>query len=90
MKKIKDLPIELAEKLKLPGEVLPGLGSVSIVGGKNALVEDHRGIIEYSDERIVVALGRGKLCISGSKLHLRAMNGGELLISGRIQSVEWC
>ena len=90
MKKLKDLPIELAEKLKVPGEILPGLGSISVVGGRNALVEDHRGIIEYSDDRIVLALSRGKLCIAGSGLQLRAMNGGELLISGRIQSVEWC
>ena len=89
LKRIKDLPLDLSEKLKLPGEVLPGTGSISVVGGRMAHVEGHRGIIEYSEERIVLALKRGKLTLSGSGMSLRAMNGAELLVCGRIQSVEW-
>ncbi|MBQ1235545.1 MAG: YabP/YqfC family sporulation protein [Oscillospiraceae bacterium] len=73
----------------IPPELLPGTGSVSIVGGRQALVEDHRGILEYSEERIVLALKRGKLSLTGSDLQLQAMNRGELLITGRIQNVEW-
>lgn len=89
MKRIKDLPIELSEKLNLPGEVVPGTGSVSIIGGRVAHVEGHRGIIEYSGQRIVLAMSRGKLTLSGDGMTLRAMNGGELLIRGKIQSAEW-
>lgn len=89
MKRIKQLPVELAEKLKVPGELLPGMGSISLVGGRQALVENHRGILEYSEERIVLALKRGKLSLTGSALQLQAMNGGEVLITGRIQNVEW-
>lgn len=89
LKKIRELPFELAEKLELPGEVLPGAGSICITGGRNALVEGHRGILEYSEDRIVLALRRGKITLSGAGMQLRAMNGGELLVSGRIQNVEW-
>ena len=45
--------------------------------------------MDYGRERIVVSLGRGKLNISGAELVIAAMNRRELLISGRIQSVEW-
>ena len=89
LKRLKELPQSLADKLMIPPELLPGTGSVSIVGGRQALVEDHRGILEYSEERIVLALKRGKLSLTGSNLQLQAMNRGELLISGRIQNVEW-
>ena len=89
LKRIKDLPLDLSEKLNLPGEVLPGIGSVSIVGGRAAHVEGHRGIIEYSEQRIVLAMSRGKITLSGGNMTLRAMNGGELLVQGKIQSVEW-
>ena len=89
LKRIKELPIELAEKLALPDDILPGTGSVSITGGRHALVEGQRGILEYSEEKIVLALKRGKITVSGSGMKLKAMNGGEVLISGRIQNVEW-
>ncbi len=89
MKRIKSLPLELAEKMELPGEILPGTASVRVIGGRKALVEGHRGILEYSSERIVLALRKGRISINGSGLSIEAMNGGELLAAGRIESVEW-
>lgn len=89
MKKLSELPVDLAEKLELPAEIVPGTGTVTVSGGKQALVEGHRGVIAYSEERLVVALGRGKINISGSGLKLRAMSSAQLMISGRIQGLEW-
>jgi len=89
LKKLNQIPGELAEKLELPGEIIPGMGSVNIVGGRRALVEGYRGILEYSDERVVLSLKRGKLSLNGAGLRLEAMKAGELLVSGRIQTVEW-
>ena len=90
MKKIRELPGELAEKIQVPGEIIPAAGIITVTAGRYALVQDHRGIVEYSEERIVLALKRGKLNLTGSNLQLKAMNGGELIITGRIQNVEWC
>lgn len=89
MKKFKELPAELAERLELPGEIVPGAGLVCLKGGRQALIQGQRGLLEYSGERIVVALSRGKLRLSGSGLELQAMNGDELMVTGRIQAVEW-
>lgn len=89
MKKIREVPLELADRLALPGEILPGSASVCITGGRQALVQGQRGVLEYSAERVVLALKRGKLCINGSSLQLRAMKGEEIIISGRIGTVEW-
>jgi len=89
LKRIKELPFELAEKMELPGEIIPGAGSLSIIGGRRALVEGYRGLLEYSTERLVLALERGKIIISGAGLVIRTMNAGALVISGRIENVEW-
>ena len=89
MKRIKELPLELAEKMELPGEIMPGTGSLTLTGGRRALVEGHRGLLEYSEERVVLALKRGRISITGAGLAIRAMNAGELVISGRIETVEW-
>ena len=89
MKRIKELPLDLAEKMELPGEIIPGAGSLSIIAGRRALVEGYRGLLEYSPERVVLALERGKITIGGSGLVIRTMNAGALVISGRIENVEW-
>lgn len=89
MKKIKELPSVLAEKIELPPELFNSAGCISVSGGKHALVEDCRGILEYSEECITLAMKRGKLSISGTGMMLRAMNAGQIVIVGRINTVEW-
>lgn len=86
---VREFPADLAELLELPGELLPGTGRLTLSGGRRALVEGQRGILEYTAERIVVSFGREKLSLMGDGLRLSAMNAGELLIHGRIRSVEW-
>ncbi len=89
MKATRDLPAELAERLDLPEELLPGRGRLTLDGGRQALVEGQRGILEYTPERIAVSFGREKLTLSGDGLRIKAMNAGELLITGRIRTAEW-
>ena len=89
MKTGRELPAALAERLALPEEILPGVGRLTLSGGRQALIEGQRGILEYTPERIVVSFGREKLSLSGDNLCLCAMNAGELLVSGRIRTAEW-
>lgn len=89
LKKMESLAGELAERLQLPEEALLSAAKLTVVAGRRLVVENHRGILEYGPERIVVSAGRAKLCINGAQLSLEAMNKTELLIVGRIQSVEW-
>ena len=86
---VREFPADLADRLELPGELLPGAGRLTLSGGRRALIEGQRGILEYTAERIVVSFGREKLSLMGDGLRLSAMNAGELLIHGRIRSVEW-
>lgn len=89
LKADRGLPAALVERLELPGELLPGRGRVTLCGGRQALIEGHRVLLEYTTERIVVSFGREKLTLAGDGLSLRAMNAGELLVTGRIRAVEW-
>ena len=89
MKTARELPAALAERLALPGELFPGAGKLTLSGGRQMLIEGQRGILEYTPERLVVSFGREKLSLSGNGLKLQAMNAGELLVSGRIRTVEW-
>ena len=89
MKKNRELAWTLADKLELPGELVPGAGRVSVSGGRQALIEGHQGLLDYSSERITVCFTRGRVSLLGTGLQLKAMNGNELLIEGQIQTAEW-
>ena len=89
MKTGRELPTALAERLALPEEILPGVGRLTLSGGRQALIEGQRGILEYTAERLVVSFGREKLSLQGEGLKVQAMNAGELLITGRICAAEW-
>ena len=89
MKKRKLLALDLSEKLQLPEEALLGAAKLTVTAGRRVLIENHRGILEYSTEYIAVSTGKGRIGLNGSELRLLAMSGRELLVGGRIQSVEW-
>lgn len=77
----------LTEKADLPGESLPAQSLVEICGRGRVLIENHKGVTEYSDEQISVRVRFGTVCISGKELRLCRMSGCQLVISGKIEAV---
>ena len=78
-----------ADKFDLPGEVLGDLPRISVTGGQRVVVENHKGLMDYGPEAIVIAGGRVTLKLTGANLELRAMNVRELLITGDVFQVEF-
>ena len=89
MKKRERLLMDLTERLELPQETLECAARLTVTAGRRALIENHRGVLEYSGERIAVGTAQGRLILSGTGLRFLAMNRRELLIGGRVQTVEW-
>lgn len=79
---------DIAEKFDLPAETVAGLPSVSLTGDSRVLIENHRGILEYTEKTVEAAGGRLRIRINGEKLVLRAMDSQSLLITGKIFGVE--
>ena len=84
-----ELPFDLPDRLELPQDLVLGAAKLTVTAGRRVLVENHRGVLDYTSERVVVSLGRGRLSIAGTDIRLRAMNRHELLIAGRIQTLEF-
>ena len=57
MNKLRELPAELCDRLELPAEIVPGVGSVTVSGGRRALIEGHRGILAFSEDLVAVSSG---------------------------------
>ena len=90
LNKFGKLAERFCETLELPEEAVPGNAKVSMTGGKKLLIENHKGLLSYSDTAIEVLTGEGKISVLGSGFTIRAMKEGNMLIFGRLQSVEWC
>jgi len=88
MWKLSAIPEEVADKLDLPGEVLPGVPRLTITGRRRALIENHGGLVKYSEDCIELG-GKSKIIIRGDGLRLVAMTRTDMVIAGRILSAEY-
>jgi sporulation protein YqfC len=52
-------------------------------------MENHRGILSYGEREIEINGGAVTIRLEGDGLVLRAMNAGELLITGEIFKLEF-
>ena len=77
----------MADRADLYGEALPGVPVVELAGDRRVLIERHRGVTEYSPQRIGVRVPYGIVRIGGCGLELTRMTKDQLVISGRIDTV---
>lgn len=78
----------IAERLSLPEDALMGGIRVTLSGEGFLIAENHGGILEYTDSRVVLAAGKRRLSVTGTELVISAMNRSELALRGKISSVE--
>ena len=78
-----------AELFDLPADLVAGLPHVEVLGNRQLYMENHRGIISYSDQEIAVSGDGMILRVQGEKLTLVSMTGDALRIQGTIRQVEW-
>lgn len=78
----------IADRADLYSETLPGVPIVEVAGDRRVLIERHKGVTEYSTQRIRVRLGFGAVWICGTELELTQMSGNQLVITGCIDSVQ--
>ena len=77
----------LADGMDLMGEPLPGQPLVELAGDRRVLIEYHKGVVQYSRERICVRVNYGTVCVCGAGLELSRMTAEQLVISGRIDQI---
>lgn len=77
----------MADFLEIPRDLVLNLPKLTIVGAREVLIENHRGIMEYQTDRIRINLARGYLEIAGSDLEIKAILPDEMSIMGSVRSI---
>ncbi len=83
----KKLIQNLSELLELPVDVSLDLPRVVIHGHLGVLIQNHRGIVLCSGDRIVIGVGKGQIAIAGSALEIEEISKEDIVIRGLITSV---
>ena len=62
---------------------------VEIVGQGRLLIENHQGVLAYSNEEIRIKVCYGFVIVTGEKLQLMEMSRVKLAICGRINALQF-
>jgi sporulation protein YqfC len=85
----RDLRSKVASFFELPGDVIMDVARISLVGDVELLIENHRGVAEYRQDRVVLGVPRGKVAITGDALSISSISPDQVLILGKIRSVQY-
>lgn len=78
----------LSERLKLPQETISDAPLTQIRARRSVCIENHRGIVEYSESEVKIAVRRGMVTVHGSGLTIARMTRRVLEICGSIRALE--
>ncbi len=58
------------------------------IGSRSLLVENHTGLLSFTERCVKLSTARGPLCVHGRSLALSDMRPGALIVRGSISRVE--
>ena len=95
MKKVKSGPKQqlhrgkelVVESLKLPRDSVLGDSIITVTGNTEILIENYKGILQYSDELILLQGKNRKIELKGKRLNSVYYTNEDMKISGMIESI---
>lgn len=75
--------------LEMPAEITSKEPKITIVGFEEMLIENYKGILEYQEFYIRISTYTGIININGFKLDLNQMTSDDILVKGKIESVDF-
>ena len=78
----------VSEKISVPQETLALIPLVQLRGKRSVCIENHCGILEYTDSLVKVQVKRGSIAIIGCCLEIARMTKRIVEIRGSIQRLE--
>ncbi|MDU4959806.1 MAG: sporulation protein YqfC [Sporomusaceae bacterium] len=79
----------LAGLLELPQDIVLDLPRMTMLGNVQMLIENHKGIIEYTSTLVRIRLKQGELVIQGAELVLGNLQAEQILVEGTLQEIRF-
>ncbi|MCK1991554.1 sporulation protein YqfC [Peribacillus muralis] len=83
-KKVKQL---MTKTMDLPQDVMMDLPRITMIGQLHIYIENHRGLLAFSDSEVRLMLKNGQLLIKGSSFVIKTILPEEIMLEGKIDKV---
>jgi sporulation protein YqfC len=77
-----------ADFLDLPQDVVFDLPRMTMIGGRQLYIENHRGVIHFAPDKLRLALTVGELEVTGAELVIKGIWTEEVFIEGIIKQIQ--
>ncbi|MCC8159985.1 MAG: sporulation protein YqfC [Oscillospiraceae bacterium] len=78
-----------ADAWGVPKDVIMNIPRFTISGDREIYIENHKGLLGYTDKEIRVLTGMGTVKICGKNLSIDRIRLEDILISGKFDAVEY-
>lgn len=85
---LKKIKTKISDAAELPYELVLNLPKVSVIGDIQAVIENHKGIVEYENNIIRINSSIGMIKITGNSLVIKNIMAEEIIINGSIEMVQ--
>ena len=75
--------------LEMPEEITTGKPRITILGFEELVIENYKNILEYDEIYIKINTFIGAININGFNLKLIQMNTEDIMITGKIDSIDF-
>ncbi len=77
----------MTNTMELPADVVMDLPRITMIGQLHIYIENHRGVLLFSENELRLLLKQGQLMIKGRQFVLKNILPEEILLEGQIDKV---
>jgi sporulation protein YqfC len=77
----------ITDKLELPADIVMDLPRITMVGQIHIYIENHQGLLTFSDKELRLLLKQGQLLVRGEQFVIKTILPEEILLEGKINQV---
>ncbi|MGM0900124.1 sporulation protein YqfC [Mesobacillus maritimus] len=77
----------MTQTMDLPPDVMMDLPRITMVGQIHIYIENHRGLLAFSDREVRLLLEQGQLLVKGKAFVIKTILPEEILLEGKIDQV---
>jgi len=80
---------KMTNLLSLPKEIALNLPLIMATGRNEINIENYKNLIEFTDTKVRINTTAGALTIEGQGLNLKQITTEHILITGKIEKMNW-
>ena len=79
----------IKESLDIPVDMFSNISQMEVLSNREVIIEGCKNIIEYDDTLIRIAVKNMEIKFFGEKLNLCCLNTDNVIIEGKLQTIEF-